>query len=159
MLDNNEHRFNSALIKFFHYFNLLETNIGLCISFLLEPSDPKASYSRLANMTVEQMMMKLKDLFQHQVTVKDESSIVAFNEWYEIASKVRYIRNRYVHGNWEYLPNRLEKPVGFRAPPWMRDRLGDDASEIMSIKKIESIADEMKRIFEMFIDIRKKHNI
>ncbi|HKJ80827.1 MAG TPA: hypothetical protein VJ954_02290 [Ignavibacteriaceae bacterium] len=155
---NNElQRFNSALIRFFCNYNLLETNIGLCISHLWEPADPSTTYSRLANMTMEQMMMKLKDLFMSEINQEGVDSVNNFNDWYEKASNARYIRNRYVHGHWEFL--RGEKPIKVSAPPWMKERMGEDASEYMTIDELEAIAEQMKSIFEAFMLIRKKHGI
>jgi len=157
--DNPEVRFTSALARLLKYFNLLEENIGLCIAHLVNSSNPKASYPLLARMTAEQKMDRLREIFVSGEVIADNVSILEFEEWFELAARARSIRNRYVHGHWEYLPMRSQKPVGVRAPAWMREKLGHEAEETMSLTDLEAVVDEMESVFDGFMRIRKKHGL
>ena len=157
--ENSDARFSIALVRLVRYFNLLDENVGLCISHLASPSDPQASYPALAKMTAEQKMERLLELFTSQEIISDEGSISEFAGWFERAAQARSIRNRYVHGHWEYLPMRSEKPVGVRAPAWMQEKLGPDANETMSLSDLETVADELVGVFEDFVQIRKKNGV
>ncbi len=157
-LDPNA-RFEKALVRLIRSFNYLDTNVGLCISHLENPSDPVKSYPSLANMTAEQRINRLKRLFEsHDIAVEDDAraELVA---WYARAAKARATRNRYVHGNWEYLPLRHEKPVGVSAPVWMKKKLGPLATETMSLDELDAVADEVEAALHELTRLRKKHGV
>lgn len=144
-------RFEKALVRLILNFNYLDKNIGLCIARLSHPSDPTKAYSVLSKMTAEKRIGRLKQLLEAsdidvKMKVRRELST-----WYENAAMVRSIRNRYVHGIWEFLPLRHEQPVGVSAPPWMKDQLGPLANETMSLEQLEAIADEVEAAFKEFM--------
>ncbi len=82
-----------------------------------------------------------------------------FTDWLEKAHSARYIRNRYVHGHWDLLPLRREKPVDFRVFPWLEDKFGEDAREEMTLADLERTASELEEVFQNFMRIRKKLRI
>lgn len=153
-IDNQEDRFNKAFVKFIRYFNLLELNVGLSISFLHNIADPKSIYPKLMKMTCEQKIDKLKELL-----ISKNIEIKEFNAWYDSTTIARGKRNRYLHGNWEYLPNRSDKPVRFSAPPWMKEKYADDAVEKFSLDEFDDVAEEMKNVFDELMQIRRKYKI
>lgn len=157
--DDPEDRFARGMVKLLRYFNLLDTNVGLCLSHLISPGDVQASYAKLANQTSRQRFDELKRI----VTNGDEFSTSAVREefelWFTDATRARSVRNRYVHGNWEYLPLRSEAPVAVCAPPWMADRLDQNAEEIMTLEQFEDMADEVEQIFERFMELRRRSKI
>ena len=155
----DEALFSADLLRFIQYFNLLEENIGLCIAHLENPRNPKISYPFLARSTVEMKMERLKNLFVQHKVINDKACISEFNQWFKSATKTRTIRNRYVHGRWEYLPLRSDKPIGCRVPIWMVEKQGIDAEEILSAKEFSAIVDEAETIFNTFMKIRKKHSV
>lgn len=104
-------------------------------------------------------MEKLRELLTNGEVIQDGKSAREFRDWYELADRARSIRNRYVHGHWEYLPLRGNEPVDFRAPAWMREKLGDKGVETMSLAAFEAIAFEMKEVQERFSRIRRKHGV
>ena len=124
------------------YFNLLEKNVGLCISYLENSDDPKVSYSILRKMTAEQKLERLKELFDIDAVIIDKKGVREFEEWFAFATRARSIRNRYVHGQWEYLPLRSDKPVGFEPPVWMQEKLGYKL-ETMSVSELEAVVEEI----------------
>lgn len=149
-------RFEKALVRLIQCFNYLDTNVGLCIAHLSEPTEPTKAYSALSNMTAEKRIGRLKELLEASdiditPNVRRELSV-----WYENAAHVRSIRNRYVHGNWEFLPLRHEQPVGVSAPPWMKDQLGPLANETMSLEQLEITANEVEAAFKEFMRLRKQ---
>lgn len=154
-LDPNT-RFEKALVRLIRDFNYLDTNVGLCIAHLLYPSDPTKAYSALARMTAEKRIARLEQLLDDRdikVSKKVRSQLIA---WYEDAALVRGIRNRYVHGNWEFLPLRHDKPVGVFAPPWMSEQLGVLAHETMDLAQLELIADKVKAVLNEFMRLRRQ---
>ena len=52
--DDPEARFAKALVKLLKFFNLIDTNVGLCLSHLSNPSDPVGAYPQLAAQTTQQ---------------------------------------------------------------------------------------------------------
>jgi len=148
-------RFEKALVRLIQSFNYLDTNVGLCISHLSHPTDPTRAYSALAKMTAEKRIERLKKLLLDasdiEISEKVRSKLLA---WYENAAEVRSIRNRYVHGNWEFLPLRHRVPVGVSAPPWMKDKLGPLAHETMSVEQLESVAEKVEAVFKEFMQLR-----
>jgi len=152
-------RFEKALVRLIQSFNYIDTNIGLCISHLLNPSDPTKSYPSLAKMTAEKRIKKLKNLLEDTNIAVSENARTEFMMWYESAVNVRNIRNRYVHGNWEFLPLRHEHPISVSAPPWMRKPLGPLASESMSLSQLEIIVDEVEDVFQKFMQFRRRFKL
>lgn len=158
---NQEDRFNKALVKFIQNFNCLELNLGLCINYLHSypdpasvSNDPESFYPQLMTMTCEQKISKLRHLLSiRNIEIKE------LDAWFESAALAREKRNRYLHGIWEYLPTRQEKPVGFRCPPWWREKYGDESKEEFSLDEFDAVAEKMKNVFIEFQNIRRKLNI
>ena len=120
-------RVEKALFRLLHYFNLLEDNVGLCISHLQNPDEPNASYRSLVKMTAERKIEHLKTLFAEDKDIgAGEKARNEFNRWYEKTKQARALRNRYIHGRWQYIPLRDEKPVGYAAPVWCREKTGSN---------------------------------
>lgn len=157
--DDVEVRFARSIVKLLTYFNLLDTNVGLCLSHLVSPDNPQASYSRLASQTSQQRFDDLKRFVAKGIGSPTSVDRAEFEKWLIDATRARSIRNRYIHGNWEYLPNRPHAPVGVSAPAWMRDKLGAEAYEAMTLDQLEGIADEIAQIFARFMEIRRRHGI
>jgi hypothetical protein len=155
--DNPELQLSDAIFRLLKYFNLLEENVGLCISYLANPADPKATYKYLGEKSAKQKIDWLRDLLSGSELV-DDKGLREFQEWCERAKRARSIRNPYVHGHWEYLPKRSEKPVGFRAPAWKRNKPGHESVE-MTLDDLEAIVGEMKSIFDELVKFREKYHI
>jgi len=54
---------------------------------------------------------------------------------------------------------RHEEPVGVSAPPWMKEKLGSQANETMSLEQLERIASEVESVFKEFIQLRRKYRM
>ena len=157
MIDTFEIRFSIALAKFLKFFNLLEKSLGLSISHLENPSNPKKSYPKLVASTAEQKIETWLSLLVESRKIVKKSHQNELEHWKKAVHELRFFRNLYVHGNWEYLPLRRDAPVGVRFPIWWHEKLGEDAFETMTLGEFESSANEMKMVFNQFMDIRKKH--
>jgi hypothetical protein len=156
----DEPQFCRAIAKLLRNFNLLDTNIGLCLSHLLEPNDPQSSYPRLSRMTSQARFEELRRLvIEGAVALPKRTDHAPFEQWFEDATWARELRNRFFHGNWEYLPHRKEGPVGVSAPAWMRERLGLFAEERMTLASLEALADRVADIFDRFMQIRRTYGI
>lgn len=157
--EDSEVRFAQAIVKLLRYFNLIDTNVGLCLSRLTNPTNPEASYERLGNQTSQQRFEELRARVAEGIGFPKVVDSEEFGQWLSDATRARSIRNRYVHGNWEYLSLRTECPVGVNAPPWMKPKLGSLTQETMTLEKLEAVADEMEQIFNRFMKIRQRHRI
>ena len=152
-------RFSLALVRLLRYFNLLEENVGLSISCLENPDDPRASYSKLANTTAERKLTHWRELLEQGDHIPDDAGKSELVGWFERVKKARCIRNRYIHGHWEYLRLRKEKPIGVRASAWLHEKLGAMANEQMSMAELEAAADELEDVFREFMRLRRKHDV
>ena len=154
-----EDRFANGIVKLLRYFNLIDTNVGLCLSHLTSPHDPEAAYPRLAKQTSQQRFDELNRLVVNGTQFSTNSEREEFDAWFKDATRARLIRNRYVHGNWEYLPRRSAAPVGVWLPAWMAGKPGQDTHESMTLEQLEDTANEVENIFERFREIRRRHEI
>ena len=154
-----ETRIHVALGKILRYYNFLDTNLGLCIRFVKKPKDPALFHPQLAKMGMHEKL----ECFQKLVATNEKLSSVAkdpdFSQWIDSASNARAARNLYVHGTWEYLPIRAEKPLCFRLPVWMKRISRDYFEPALTLEELEIAADEMRAVFETFMHLRKKHGI
>jgi hypothetical protein len=157
--EDPEIRFSSALVRLLRYFNLLEENVGLSISHLENPDNPRASYPRLAITTAEQKLLDWKALLEKGGHISNDAAKSGLYGWFERANNARCIRNRYIHGHWEYLPLREEKPVGVRASAWLHEKFGAMANEQMSMAELEASVDELENVFQEFMSLRKKYGV
>ena len=66
------------------------------------------SYERLAGLTAQQRFDELGALVAQGIGFPTNVDHVEFLEWLSDATRARLIRNRYIHGNWEYVPIRRE---------------------------------------------------
>jgi hypothetical protein len=110
-------------------------------------------------MTPEKRIERLKKLLEKADLKVKKKVREELSAWYEKAAGVRNIRNRYVHGNWEFLPLRHNEPVGVSAPPWMREKLGSLANETMSLEQLEAVAQEVEAVFQEFMALRRKYGV
>jgi hypothetical protein len=154
--------FSSTLTRFLMFFNMLETNVGLCISFLVNHTDPKASYPFLNRLNAQGKMDVLKELVTYKGLTAEEQFTADFNEWFKLASQTRVARNRYVHGYWDVMPH-VEKPIRFHPTDWTSKMSGEKkdkaAVQEMNLDEFKAIADEMESVFEKFGSLRKKYGV
>ena len=157
-----EFGFSSNLTRFMTFFNLLETNVGLCISFLVNNADPKVSYPFLNRLNAQGKLDVLRELIAYKGLTTEKQFSEDFNKWFKLASQTRVARNRYVHGYWEVLVT-AEKPIRFHPTDWT-SRMGgekkDNAASLeMDLDEFKAIADEMESVFEKFGSLRKKYGV
>ena len=151
-----ETRINIALGKVLRYFNFLELNLGLCIRSLENPEEPEQSHSELYQSSIKGKLKLFKDLLTTKNLITDQKE---FDTWYQEVGDARCIRNYYVHGTWEYLPLRKEKPLGFRIPPWRNEDLRGETKLTMSLENLEEDAQQIQAVFEKFVILLRKYGI
>lgn len=153
-LEELEREFSLQFVRFVNAFNYLERNIGLCLSFLLNPQNPRSTYSRLLMLTTEGKLAALRSELSKRYGAGDNVVLSEFEAWYERAEKSRALRDKYVHGQWQILPMDKERPVTFSLPEWIG---GGDHS--MSLAEFETAVQEVEGVFNRFMDFRKKYSI
>jgi len=158
-----EFEFSSGLQSYLKHYNLLERNVGLCISWLVNHNDPSAAYPFLDKLTAKSKMDVLKELIYYKNSETNEEIIRDFKEWFKLASETRVARNRYVHGYWEVSPWVQNKPIRFNPTIWTsgvgKRKTKDHSQQEMSLKEFQMIVQEMKDVFEEFMQLRKKYDI
>jgi len=150
-------RFEKAMFNLLRSFNYIDHNLGLSISFLAEPRSPKSTYNKLSNISFDQRMKWFKKLITANEVVGEKVK-EEFVKWTISADKARELRNMYVHAIWRFNPSMRGKPVNISSPIWMRDKLGDDVSQDLSLDELERNAADVDKIFKDFIKIRRKYN-
>lgn len=153
---DHESRINTALGKILRNFNFLELNLGLCLSFLENPSDPAVSHKYLNREGMPAIIKKLKNLIDECEHIPDSHE---FQEWMVRAEEIRVLRNYYVHATWEYLPSRHDAPLAFRIPPWRKERIRGSDQGRMLIEDLEADAHRIEAVFNEFMAIRKKYGV
>jgi len=75
------------------------------------------------------------------------------------AEEIRSLRNYYVHTTWEYLPRRGKAPLMFCVPPWRTEVINGNDHGTMSIEDLEADAELIEKVFNEFIEIRRKYGV
>ena len=158
-----EYEFSTTLVQYLKYYNLLERNVGLCISWLVNHSDPRVTYPFLDRLTTQGKMEVLKELIFYKNSNKNDAIIEDFSQWIKIASKTRAVRNRYVHGYWDVVPHLKEQPIRFYPTVWTSGvgklKNNKDSCQKMSMDEFKEAAREIEIVFEKFNEFRDKHGI
>jgi len=147
--------FNSLLVEYLNTFNLLEKNVGLCISHL-EDSSTEDVYKSLANTSCEKKIENLYEIVKTKNLLKSDGNLKELKDWCENAHQMRHQRNKYMHGHWSFLPH-LEHGVELNVAPWVKEKYG--GSERMSFQDLNAIVQEIKECFKQLCDIRRKNGI
>jgi len=153
---DHESRINAALGKILRNYNFLELNLGLCLRFLANPGAPDASHKYLTRTGLPQAIKRLKKLLDNCEHIQDTSE---FQEWMERVEEIRSLRNYYIHATWEYMPLRVNAPLGFRVPPWRNEMIRDSDQGSMKIEDLEADANRIESVFNEFMIIRKKYGV
>lgn len=151
-------RFEKAMFNLLRSFNFIDHNLGLYISFLAEPQSPQDTYKKLSNISFDQRMKWFEKLLTERELNISEKAKEEFTNWLAHADKARKLRNVYVHAIWRFNSMMHSKPVSISSPAWMREKLGDEMSQEMSLEELESKATMVEKVFKDFMKIRNKHN-
>ena len=148
-------RFNSLLVEYLNTFNLLETNVGLCISHLVD-SSVEESHKLLARTNCEGKIKRLHEIVKSRNILKSKINFQELEDWCADAHQKRHQRNKYIHGHWTFLPH-LENGVELNVAPWIKEKYG--ASERMSLQELDVIVHELKDCFRQLMAIRQNNGI
>lgn len=152
-----ENRINTALGKILRNFNYLELNLGLRIRFIASSLGDKRDLTQydgyLKRSGLPELTSRLKKLIDKCDHVPSSKE---YKKWMQRAEKLRVLRNFYVHGTWEYVPNRKEGPLEFHLPPW---RTEEKDKTCMNLEDFERDAQLSEEIFIEFLNICKKYKI
>ena len=145
-------RFNSLLVEYLNTFNLLELNVGLCISHLSKIEQHEI-YKKINKMSFEKKLEYLLELTSSEENKQD------LYFWCKDAHSKRHERNMYMHGQWYLIPH-LDQCVEFRIAPWVKDKYANVyPGSRFTFHQLESIVTSMKSCLEAFFDLRKKYGI
>lgn len=154
---NSIEEFNSLIVEYLNYFNLIEINVGLCIAHL-ETLDRDAIYKKLARLSFEKKIECLYSLTSNNVVIADKNGLKEIEDWCSKAQTERHQRNRYMHGHWCYLPH-LEEGVELNIPPWFREKYSESHEKRMSMDKLRKIVEGIRSCFNELNVIRDKFRI
>jgi hypothetical protein len=152
-------RFEKAMFDLLRNFNFIDLNLGLCISFLASRNDPQSTYKKLASISFDQRMKWFEKSLHSEQTSLSEKAIGEFNKWLIDADQARKLRNIYVHAIWRFFPDVLGKPVRISSPVWMKEKLGDDLYQQLSIDELEAKVSMVSNVFKNHMKLRKKYSI
>ena len=145
-------KFNSLLVEYINTFNLLEGNVGSCITTLAD-SSREYSYKLLAKTSCEKKIENLYKIVQSKDTLKNTRNLKELEEWCENAHKMRYQRNHYMHGVWSYLQH--HDRVELYLAPWFREKF--EGSTKMTLQEFADIVQGIKDCFQQLMAIRQKN--
>ena len=155
--------FSAALVRYLTSFNLIDKNVGLCISFLVNSNDPRASYPLLERLNTQAKLDVLRELLFYKRMEKQSDMLDDFTSWFKRMSESKVQRNRFIHGQWYLIPNQNGKPVAFSPTTWTagigREKTRLDKEQRLSISEFEAVATELEQLLNEFSSLRKKHSL
>ena len=152
-------RFEKSMFDLLRNFNFIDLNLGLCISFLASNNDPQSTYKKLASISFDQRMKWFEKLIYSEQTSLNKKAIGEFNKWLIDADQARKLRNIYVHAIWRFYPDVLGKSVSISSPVWMKEKLGEDLHQQLSLDELEAKVSMVSNVFKNYIKLREKYNI
>jgi len=91
------------------HFNLLEHNMAYCLWWARKRSGKEIELTSFMSKSYDQKFKKVKSLIN---SMQRENE---YSEFLEMAENCRLLRNKLVHGVWEFI-HHLEKPIRFYVP-------------------------------------------
>ena len=146
-----------AFFDYVNIFNLLESNVTLCISSPERKAGSTTILSQLSGLTMHRKMEMLNDRIAEGCFVARDGLREAFDKWFEFAIQSKAARNRYIHGRWDIAPG-FEKPVRFTPNQWSSTD-PQSHTEHMTMNEFLELMGEMNRVFEGFNKLRTKYGI
>ncbi len=139
-------------LEFMNTFNLLDTNLTLCIGFLLTGGAPSLAYPLVTKLSVHGKMQYLKDAINSDLFEDQTEMVEKFNSWLTLAQKAKGQRNDYVHGRWRINRSNRDLRVCFEPQFWTKAK-----TEMFSMEEFRTIVSQMLNILEKFHVLRKKY--
>jgi hypothetical protein len=154
-------RFEKAIFNLLRGFNYIDLNVGLLIASTPGQIPRQEIFKKLSNTSFDKKMKWFKFLLKEGPLYLHigEKGISEFEEWFLQAHEARKLRNRYVHAIWRFNSMRKGSPVSISSPEWMKDILGDELEEIMSLDELELKASMVEKVFQDFRQLRNKYNV
>jgi hypothetical protein len=153
-----EFEFATNLSRFLSVFNNIDTNLGLCISFLVNRTDPIAAHPFLKKLTTHGKIEVFKELILYKKSKIDESIVKDFSHWLMLFCKAKALRNNYVHCVWDVQPSIKEKPIRYHLSPWnIGEGKDKDRFHQMSLDEFKTDVQEMEEISKKFSELRNKY--
>ncbi|MBX2869919.1 MAG: hypothetical protein KTR18_14665 [Acidiferrobacterales bacterium] len=143
-----------SLFRLLKWFNLMEINLGLSISHLLNEGGSTASYNSVSKMSLDRKLTKFLDLISEDERLNIGK--IDLDGWRARVNTARLVRNAFVHGYWEILPINPESPISLQLPPWAVKSKENYSGSKFSAIDVEAAADDMGRVFGEFMHFRKK---
>jgi hypothetical protein len=152
-----EYEYSSAFARYVRMFNLLDHNVGLCISFLVNRADPNASRPFLDRLTTHAKLEVLRELVNYRGPNADGEFTRDFDDWFKLATRSKAARNQYIHGLWDVVPH-LERPIRFTPAQWVKDTSANN-TEHMTMDEYLEMMGELNVVFDQFMRLRKKYGM
>lgn len=144
--DAMELRYLRAYQGFIYQFNMLDRNIAYCLASARKRPDESATIERFLSFSFDQKVKKLKAL------VGRSGIELPFQEFFSIVEHCRIMRNKIVHGNWEF-GDFLDGPIRFHIPAPVAERGS------YTLDSFERELEQFKAAIRVFFELREKHDL
>ena len=128
------------------YFNMLDRNLAYCLRWAAESAGRSASLSVILALPFDRKLKKVVALIRRK---KRKSE---YAEFLSLAEECRKMRNKLVHGHWEFVP-RLEQPIRFHVPAPFEEKGG------VTQEEFSGLAASFGRANSLFRKLRASHPI
>lgn len=144
--ENLELQFLRTFKDYIYYFNMLERNIVYCLSHATKGDDYSSKVDKISSFSFDKKRRRLKNL------IKRNEIENVFAKWFESVEYCQSMRNKIVHGHWEF-NSFLKAPIQFDISAPTKKKGAYTMGEF--IKEFE----KLKKVTEDFSQIRSKYEI
>lgn len=88
------------------HFNLLDRNLAYCLAWATRPMNAGPDFAKAFCLSYDRKLRRIASL------IKSRNHEEAYRDFSSLAEQCRLLRNRLVHGRWEFKAW-LEKPISF----------------------------------------------
>lgn len=146
-----EFKFSKLFVEFINTFNLLDSNLRLCIGWFVTGGQPNLAYPIIDKLSTFERIDYLKNVINSKPFASRQEMVGDFNEWLSKASHIRCKRNKYIHGFWRLLPG-IEVKIIFE---WQNN--SQNITEEFSLEEYKIMVQELKDLLEEFGVLRTKY--
>lgn len=92
-----------------YYFNMLDRNMAYCIRAARQRAGTESAVRKIHAQSFDTKLGKINSI------IKAKDRVADYHDFSELAEQCRLLRNRLVHGHWEF-KDWLKKPIHFHVP-------------------------------------------
>ncbi len=141
-----ELQFLRAYKNYIYIFNLIESNIVLCLSHAKREGDFSSTVDKFNKYSFNEKVRRLKNL------TKSSGLYKYFCEWFELMERCRSMRNKIVHGHWEF-KWWLDASIHFDIPAPVNEQ------GKYTLEEFTNELEVLNKVMENFSQLRKNYEI